>query len=278
MWGSMLFPVVFSQSSFPSSNSRGGVTLDSSPLVCGQSGPGATGPLGPPGEDGPDGRDGRRGTKGGRGKSGSPGNQGKPGVKGRKGAIGKTGPAGPGGPRGAPGQTGKRGAKGESGDEGEPGAPGGCNCGPSARSAFSVALTKSSPTEHRPIHFRHILLNEGNHYNASTGKFVCVIPGVYYFSYDVTVGQRHLALGLVHNDQFKTRTFDTNSGNYDVASGSVVVQLQRSDEVWLQVYNSGHNGLFFDPFWADSTFTGFLLYADHDYLTAAERKANKNST
>ncbi|KAJ0049973.1 hypothetical protein NL108_006637, partial [Boleophthalmus pectinirostris] len=207
--------------------------------------------------------------------SGRPGNQGEPGVKGRKSAIGKTGPLGLGGLRGAPGQIGKQGTKGELGDRGEPGAPGGCNCGSPARSAFSVAVTKNSPKEHRPIHFRRILLNEGHHYNASAGKFVCVIPGVYYFSYDITISKRNLAIGLVHNGQYKIRTLDTNSGNHDVASGSVILRLQSSDQVWLQIYNSGHNGLFFDPFWTDSTFTGFLIYADQDYLSEANAKDNR---
>ncbi|XP_072289614.1 complement C1q tumor necrosis factor-related protein 2 isoform X2 [Eucyclogobius newberryi] len=235
---------------------------------------GTVGPMGRPGEDGPDGRDGGKGANGDRGESGRSGNQGKSGVKGRKGPFGKTGPSGLGGLHGAPGQIGKQGAKGEQGEEGDPGAPGGCKCGRPARSAFSVAVTQSSPKEHQPIHFRRILLNEGDHYNASTGKFVCVIPGVYYFSYDITIGNKHLAIGLVLNGQYKIRTLDTISGNHDVASGSTILHLQSSDQVWLQVYNSGHNGLFFDPFWTDSTFTGFLIYAEQDYLNEADREAN----
>ncbi|KAK7922852.1 hypothetical protein WMY93_009754 [Mugilogobius chulae] len=288
IWVAMLSPVIVSQLTFPASNNGGSFTSGSSQLMCSQSGPqgsagvpGASGPPGtpgsggPPGEDGPDGRDGDKGAKGHRGASGRSGNQGRPGSKGRKGAIGKTGPSGQSGLRGTPGQTGKQGAKGVMGDEGEPGVPGRCNCGSPPRSAFSVAVTKSSPRDHRPIPFRRILLNEGKHYNASTGKFVCVIPGVYYFSYDITIaGDRHLAIGLVHNGLYKTRTYDTNSGNHDVASGSAILRLKSSDQVWLQIYSSEHNGLFFDPFWTDSIFTGFLIYADQDFLNEADRKAN----
>uniref|UniRef100_A0A8C6V1Z1 C1q and TNF related 2 n=1 Tax=Neogobius melanostomus TaxID=47308 RepID=A0A8C6V1Z1_9GOBI len=283
-WGSIcLFSVIFSQSTISTPN----ITPDSSGLVCSQPGPvgpggiagvpgspGAMGQMGSSGEDGPDGIDGVRGEKGERGESGSPGKRGKSGVKGRKGVYGKVGPPGLRGLHGAPGLMGQQGAKGELGDRGSQGASGGCNCGSPARSAFSVAMTKRYPKEERPIHFSRILLNEGNHYNTSTGKFVCVIPGVYYFSYDITVANRHLAIGLVHNGQYKIRTLDSNSGNHDVASGSTILQLQNSDQVWLQIYNIGQNGLFFDPFWTDSTFTGFLIYADQDYLNEAERKAN----
>lgn len=208
------------------------------------------------------------------GDQGRPGNPGRQGEKGRQGVIGKAGPRGLKGPRGAPGIAGKQGAKGETGDGGQEGAPGRCNCGSTARSAFSVAVTKSYPKERLPIRFSRILLNEGNHYNASSGKFVCVIPGVYYFTYDITLANKHLAIGLVHNGQYKVKTFDANTGNHDVASGSTVLHLQRLDQVWLQIFYSEQNGLFFDPFWTDSTFTGFLIYPDQDYLLEADRKAN----
>lgn len=230
--------------------------------------------MGPPGKDGPDGKDGEKGQKGAAGDPGRTGNQGKPGVKGREGIIGKAGPRGLKGLRGIPGIAGKRGQKGEPGDTGQQGAPGGCSCGSAARSAFSVAVTKSYPKERMPIRFSRILLNEGNHYNASSGKFVCVVPGVYYFTYDITLANKHLAIGLVHNGQYKIKTFDANTGNHDVASGSTVLHLQQSDQVWLQIFYSEQNGLFFDPFWTDSTFTGFLIYADQDYLIEADKKAN----
>uniref|UniRef100_A0A3Q3EJY8 C1q and TNF related 2 n=1 Tax=Labrus bergylta TaxID=56723 RepID=A0A3Q3EJY8_9LABR len=224
--------------------------------------PGAMGPMGPPGKDGLDGKDGERGEKGNGGDPGRTGNQGKPGVKGREGVIGKAGPRG------------LRGQKGELGDVGEQGEPGGCNCAGAARAAFSVAMTKSYPKERLPIRFSRILLNEGNHYNVSSGKFVCAIPGVYYFTYDITLANKHLAIGLVHNGQYKIKTFDANTGNHDVASGSTVLHLEQSDQVWLQIFYSEQNGLFFDPFWTDSTFTGFLIYPDQEYLNESDRKAN----
>lgn len=282
-----LLSAVLSQPAYTSPKKGRNITIHSSQLVCSLPGPegppgipgppgspGAMGPSGPPGKDGPDGKDGEKGEKGTEGDPGRPGNPGKPGVKGRQGVIGKAGPRGLKGQRGIPGMGGKRGQKGDLGDVGEQGAPGGCNCGTAARSAFSVAVTKSYPKERLPIRFSRILLNEGNHYNASSGKFVCAIPGVYYFTYDITLANKHLAIGLVHNGQYKIKTFDANTGNHDVASGSTVLRLRQSDQVWLQIFYSEQNGLFFDPFWTDSTFTGFLIYADQDYLNEADRKAN----
>ncbi|TNN62256.1 Complement C1q tumor necrosis factor-related protein 2 [Liparis tanakae] len=282
-----LLSLVLSQTPHSWSKRGPNITIHASQLVCSLPGPagaggnpgapgspGPMGPMGSPGTDGPDGKDGERGEKGHHGDPGRTGNPGKPGVKGHEGVIGKAGPRGLRGLRGNPGVAGKRGPKGELGDVGHQGAPGGCNCGSAARSAFSVAMTKSYPKERLPIRFSRILLNEGDHYNASSGKFVCAVPGVYYFKYDITLANKHLAIGLVHNGQYKIKTFDANTGNHDVASGSTVLHLQQSDEVWLQIFYSEQNGLFFDPFWTDSTFTGFLIYADQDYLNEADRKAN----
>nr|XP_015204799.1 PREDICTED: complement C1q tumor necrosis factor-related protein 2 [Lepisosteus oculatus] len=92
----------------------------------------------------------------------------------------------------------------------------------------------------------------------------------YYFTYDITLANKHLAIGLVHNGQYRIRTFDANTGNHDVASGSTVLRLQRGDEVWLQIFYSEQNGLFFDPYWTDSLFTGFLIYPDQDFLNEVE--------
>ncbi|XP_023689680.2 uncharacterized protein c1qtnf2 isoform X1 [Paramormyrops kingsleyae] len=261
-------------------------TIHSSQLACSLPGPqgppglpgapglaGSIGKMGLPGKDGPDGKDGKKGEKGDRGEQGRPGNPGIPGIKGRQGVIGKAGPRGPKGLRGAPGLAGVRGEKGKAGDDGQAGVPGGCNCGTNAaRSAFSVAVTKSYPKERLPIRFNRILMNEGGHYNASTGKFVCAIPGIYFFSYDITLANKHLAIGLVHNGQYKIKTFDANTGNHDVASGSTVLRLKRGDQVWLQIFYSEQNGLFFDPYWTDSLFTGFLIYADQDFLDRGDEK------
>lgn len=250
-------------------------TIHSSQLVCSLPGPegsqGSPGPPGPtgspgqmglPGADGKDGTDGERGEKGDQGEQGKTGNSGKPGLKGRQGVVGRAGRSGLKGKRGSPGMRGPGGPKGETGDLGETGNAGGCNCGLQARSAFSVAISKSYPKERMPIRFDRILMNEGGHYNSSNGKFTCVVPGVYYFSYDITLANKHLAIGLVHNGQYKIKTFDANTGNHDIASGSTVLQLATGDQVWLQIFYSEQNGLFFDPFWTDSLFTGFLIYPD----------------
>ncbi|KAK6475818.1 complement C1q tumor necrosis factor-related protein 2-like [Huso huso] len=260
------------------------LTINPAQLLCSMPGPpgppglpgargasGSIGRMGFPGKDGKDGKDGDKGEKGEQGDQGRQGNPGKAGSKGKQGVIGKHGPRGKKGPRGDPGQAGALGSKGKAGDIGEDGLPGVCKCGINlAKCAFSVAATKSYPKERLPIKFNKVLMNEGGHYNASSGKFVCGIPGIYFFTYDITLANKHLAIGLVHNGQYKIKTFDANTGNYDVASGSTVLHLAQGDEVWLQIFYSEQNGLFYDPYRTDSLFTGFLIYPDQDFFNKVE--------
>ncbi|XP_036377762.1 complement C1q tumor necrosis factor-related protein 7 [Megalops cyprinoides] len=242
--------------------------LPGAPGKPGSSGaPGPHGHIGLPGRDGRDGRKGEKGEKGDTGVKGRVGATGKMGQRGERGPPGKRGPGGTGGDKGPLGTVGPPGEKGEKGQRGVRGTPGICRCGSLVpKAAFSVGITTSYPAERVPIKFNKVLFNEGSHYNPQTGKFICAYPGIYYFSYDITLANKHLAISLVHNGQYKIKTFDANTGNHDVASGSTVMYLNPEDEVWLEIFYTDQNGLFADPGWADSLFSGFLLYADTNYL------------
>ncbi|KAJ3599815.1 hypothetical protein NHX12_033769 [Muraenolepis orangiensis] len=210
----------------------------------------------------------------GRTKAGPPGPggvgpRGQRGEGGARGPGGKRGPGGEGGAGGPTGLPGPAGGRGEKGQRGRRGAAGACRCGSLApRSAFSVSISGSFPPEDTPIRFDKVLLDEGGHYDLRTGKFVCPFPGVYYFSYDIALADRHLAIGLVHNGEFRVKTFDANTGNHDMASGSTAVFLNPEDEVWLEIFFRQQNGLVSDQTRTDSLFSGFLLYADTAYLDA----------
>ncbi|KAG9331566.1 hypothetical protein JZ751_018838, partial [Albula glossodonta] len=188
-----------------------------------------------PGKPGPGGPTGPHGVKGRVGPTG------KMGQRGERGPAGKRGPGGPQGDGGPLGSGGPQGKKGEKGQRGPRGTPGICRCGSLVpKVAFSVGITTSYPAERAPIKFN------------KTGKFICAYPGVYFFSYDITLANKHLAIGLVQNGQYRIKTFDANTGNHDVASGSTIMYLNPEDEVWLEIFYTDQNGLFADPGWADS--------------------------
>nr|XP_009508987.1 PREDICTED: adiponectin [Phalacrocorax carbo] len=198
--------------------------------------PGYPGHNGLPGRDGKDGKDGQKGEKGEEGVQGPKGDQGEIGLPGRE------------GPRGFPGYPGQ---KGEGAFV--------------YRSAFSVGLTERAPHPNVPIRFSKIFYNEQSHYDTSTGKFVCSIPGVYYFAYHLTVYLTDVKVSLYKKDKAVIFTYDQfQKNNVDQASGSVLLHLNAGDEVWLQVYGEGdNNGIYADNI-NDSTFMGFLLYPDLD--------------
>lgn len=153
------------------------------------------------------------------------------------------------GPRGFPGTPGRKGEPGEAAYM--------------YHSAFSVGLETHVTVPNVPIRFTKIFYNQQNHYDGSTGKFHCNIPGLYYFSYHITVYMKDVKVSLFKKDKAVLFTYDQyQEKNVDQASGSMLLHLEVGDQVWLQVYGEGdNNGLYADNV-NDSTFTGFLLYHD----------------
>ncbi|XP_054901419.1 otolin 1b [Poeciliopsis prolifica] len=259
--------------------------------------PGPEGPVGPPGTamgQGPKGEKGdkgdcgifgERGPKGDRGETGAPGIQGAMGIPGLHGKHGTPGPVGirgdPGhpGPPGEPGVSGPqgpqgiRGMPGPKGDRGYPGIRGergfrglkgakGSGMLPK-RSAFSVGISpkKSFPPSGFPIRFDKIFYNEENHFNTSSNSFMCVHPGVYVFSFHITVRNQPLRATLVVNGLRKVRTRDSLYGqDIDQASSLVVLRLAAGDQVWMETFRDW-NGVYASSE-DDSIFSGFLLYSD----------------
>nr|DBA25190.1 TPA: hypothetical protein GDO54_012748 [Pyxicephalus adspersus] len=114
------------------------------------------------------------------------------GAKGEPGRPGKAGPRGPPGEPGPPGPMGPPGDKGEPGRPGLPGPPG--TPGLNAAGAISAATYTTVPKiafyaglkrQHEGyelLKFDDVVTNLGNHYDPTTGKFTCSIPGIYFFT------------------------------------------------------------------------------------------------
>ena len=117
------------------------------------------------------------------------------GPKGDAGRPGKAGPRGPPGEPGPPGPVGPPGEKGEPGRQGLPGPPGAP--GLNAAGAISAATYSTVPKiafyaglkrqheGYEVLKFDDVVTNLGNHYDPTTGKFTCSIPGIYFFTYHV---------------------------------------------------------------------------------------------
>lgn len=117
----------------------------------------------------------------------SRGNKGEPGRPGKPGPRGPPGEPGPPGPRGPPGE---RGDAGKIGFTGSPQGTARTETGEldsafgSVKIAFYVGL-KNPHEGYEVLRFDDVVTNLGNHYDASTGKFTCQVPGIYFFTYHV---------------------------------------------------------------------------------------------
>ncbi|RXM93021.1 Adiponectin [Acipenser ruthenus] len=187
---------------------------------------------------------------------GIPGERGPQGVPGRD---GREGPAGPQGEKGDPGAPGERGHRGPPGKAGPPGAFDPSIHGGSAAEvcAFHVGLGAGGPTAGEPIKFTKVIYNEQNAYSPASGKFTAPVPGLYFFTYQITVFKNDMWVTLMRNKQKVQYTYMADLKRTTQASGASLLKLGVGEEVWLQVHSS-KNGLYADAD-DDTTFTGFLL-------------------
>ncbi|XP_078736006.1 complement C1q tumor necrosis factor-related protein 5-like [Lampetra fluviatilis] len=195
---------------------------------------------------------------------GIPGLHGAPGRDGIAGPPGSKGDTGVPGHKGDVGNPGKFGPRGETGPLGPPGVPG-LQSEPRATrpSAFAAKISSSRPPFGTPIKFDVPISNEQGHYDPGTGKFTCAHAGLYYFVAHLHIHATHLAVVLVKNGvtvvKFANHYLDSY---YSIGlSGGSVLSLGAGDQVWLEV-TQPYNGLFHQPEHRDSTFMGFLLFAE----------------
>ncbi|XP_037312199.1 complement C1q-like protein 3 [Pungitius pungitius] len=192
-------------------------------------------------------------------------------IQGPRGVPGRPGRAGPRGPLGEPGPPGPAGPP---GDKGRPGLPG--PRGPSSAAGAISAATYSTVPKiafyaglkkqhegYEVLKFDDVVTNLGNHYDPTTGKFTCSIPGIYFFTYHVLMrggDGTSMWADLRKNHQVRASAIAQDADqNYDYASNSGVLHLEPGDEVYIKLdggkAHGGNNNKY-------STFSGFIIYAD----------------
>lgn len=181
------------------------------------------------------------------------------GIRGLKGDPGEPGPSGKPGNVGFPGPSGPLGDSGPPGLKGVKGNPG--NIRDQPRPAFS-AIRQNPPTAGNVVIFDKVLTNQESPYQNRTGRFICAVPGFYYFTFQV-ISKWDLCLSIMSSSRGQPRNSlgfcDTNSkGLFQVLSGGTVLQLQRGDEVWIE--KDPAKGRIYQGTEVDSIFSGFLIF------------------
>ncbi|XP_038124227.1 complement C1q-like protein 3 [Cyprinodon tularosa] len=196
------------------------------------------------------------------------GDPGRPGKLGQRGPPGEPGPPGPAGP---PGDKGEPGRPGPPGPSGVSGAISAATYSTAPRIAFYAGLKKQHEG-YEVLKFDDVVTNLGNHYDPTSGKFTCSIPGIYFFTYHVLMPERQknrmqkggdgtsMWADLCKNNQVRASAIAQDADqNYDYASNSAVLHLEPGDEIYIKLdggkAHGGNNNKY-------STFSGFIIYVD----------------
>ena len=111
------------------------------------------------------------------------------------------------------------------------------------------------------ITFNDGRLNIGDDMSTHTGVFTCLIPGLYYFSYNFLAAP-HSRYGLrihllLNGEYIKSQIYMYAMSKYLMQSQSIILNLNSDDEVWLtansNTYIHGDSDI--------NVFTGFLIHA-----------------
>lgn len=132
------------------------------------------------------------------------------------------------------------------------------SCASTTNVGFTAGLTSlSSSWEGDILVFPHIVTNNGNGYNPSTGKFTAPTDGSYVFFVTVNTNlKKYIYLDIVLNGSRKVRTMSHESASYQTGTNMAVFHLVKGDSVWV----SRHRGnSYYTESVPISTFSGFLL-------------------
>ncbi|CAM9398971.1 unnamed protein product [Lampetra planeri] len=179
-----------------------------------------------------------------KGDRGARGDHGPPGYLGKDGAMGTAGPSGPRGPHGSPGS---------------PGAD--CKV---FTSAFSVARRTAlhSGDYFSVLSFDTEFANPDGHFNMFTSKFFCVVPGLYFVSFNVhTWNSKETYVHLMLNERPQVVLYAQQSDRSIMQSQSVTLELAEGDELWLRLYKRDReNAVYSDSTDTYVTFNGYLVH------------------
>ncbi|XP_074511478.1 complement C1q tumor necrosis factor-related protein 1 isoform X1 [Sebastes fasciatus] len=177
------------------------------------------------------------------------------GDKGERGDRGTPGKAGQEGPSGSRGPAGSKGTKGQAGLPGDP-----CKV---QYSAFSVGRRKSlhSLESYQGLVFDTVFVNLDDHFNMFDGKFLCHVPGIYFFNVNIhTWNFKETYLHLMLNDTEQAIVYAQPSDRSIMQSQSLMLELGLKDEVWVRLYKrERENAIYSDDVDVYITFNGYLI-------------------
>ncbi|XP_052815034.1 complement C1q tumor necrosis factor-related protein 3-like [Mya arenaria] len=107
--------------------------------------------------------------------------------------------------------------------------------GPVAFTAY-LSTNMGTVSPHQHIIFDNVITNVGGSYNALQGHFTAPVRGVYVFHVMITSLMGHSAsVQLLHNGNWIGHVLaDDLPSSHETSTLSVSVQLEKSDQIWVQ--------------------------------------------
>ncbi|XP_062615499.1 heavy metal-binding protein HIP-like [Saccostrea cucullata] len=126
--------------------------------------------------------------------------------------------------------------------------------------AFHTLLSKRQENlgKSTVVVFGNVLLNTGNAYDGTTGKFTAPEDGIYSFTWTIlTQPGKYFHTEMVLNGHIISYNYVNGvSGNshYSSGSSSAIIKMKKNDKIWIRTYGDGK---FAYENW--SSFSGFKL-------------------
>ena len=130
--------------------------------------------------------------------------------------------------------------------------------------AFMASLSKSIPHVQSGVQlkFDSVQLNTGNAYLPFHGNFIAPVSGTYFFTYTATTNPNAwIRIYLKRNGIVVGQLVNTALlSNYLKTTESVVLHLNKSDDVWLETYDIKGDATI--AYGTECHFAGFLFHCD----------------
>ena len=105
--------------------------------------------------------------------------------------------------------------------------------------------------------FNDVSLNIGNSYNPSTGKFTAPVDGIYQISFSYLQKNAYQSHVQLIKDGNTYTELHANHKNYDQLSKTVLIQLKKSQTVWVRLVKGSTYAVYGKGRY--TTFGGYLI-------------------
>ena len=112
------------------------------------------------------------------------------------------------------------------------------------------------------IRFDSTYINIGDHYHTEDGIFIAPVSGTYMFHWTIATGGSAFSTQLMVGGTVKASNLVPYPGGQDSSSAMVIINVQKEDHVWIQIYGSTehvYGGSSSIGNYYQSTFSGILL-------------------